>query len=142
MVHIIDIGCVQNCHKAVEFYLKNEFFDIFQLLSKPSKYSFGSKLKSVSLEFLRMSFFKILPPRAPKRPILVQFSQTCLRQIYAQPISITNTILDSGGKWLSIKNVAAKLRNSTHSNVSQSIQYVCVQKLFHTLYVQNLRQTK
>ena len=107
MVLIIEIGCVQNCHKAVEFLYKNEFFDISQLLSKLRKYSFGSKLIIFGLKLLRLSVFKIPRLRAPKRPILAQFFQA-LWQFYARPISIICIILDSGGKGLSIKNVSAK----------------------------------
>ena len=59
MVHVIEIGCVQNCHNAVDFfYIKNEFFDISQLLSKLSKYSFGSKLIIFGLELLGTCFFE------------------------------------------------------------------------------------
>ena len=99
--------------------LKNEFFDISQLLSKLSKCSFGSKLIIFGLELLRMIFFKILTPRATKRPILVQFFQA-LWQFCAQPISIICTILDSGGKRLSIKNVSA---------VSAKIQLTLLQEI-------------
>ena len=60
--------------KQLIFYLKNEYFDISQLLSKLSKYSFGSTLIIFGLGLLRLSFFKIRPARASKRPILAQFS--------------------------------------------------------------------
>ena len=99
--------------KQSTFYLKNEFCDISQLLSKLRKYSFGSTLIIFGLELLRLSFFKIPLGRAPKRPILAQFSEA-LWQFCAQPISIICTILDSGGKGLSIKNVSAKSKKLTH----------------------------
>ena len=95
------------------FTLKNEFFDISQLLSKPSKYSFGSKLIIFILESLRLRFFKIPPPRATKRLLLAHFSRV-LWQFCAQPISIICTILDSEGKGLSIKKVCSQSKNSTH----------------------------
>ena len=97
--------------KQLIFCLKNEFCDISGLLSK---YSFGSTLIIFGLELFRLSFFKILRANAPKRPILTQFSEA-LWQFCSQPISIICTILDSGGKGLSIKNVSAKSKNSTHS---------------------------
>ena len=44
--------------KQLIFCLKNEFFDISQLLSKLSKYSSGSTLIIFGLELLRLSFFQ------------------------------------------------------------------------------------
>ena len=99
--------------KRLIFYIKNEFFDISQLLRKLGKYSLGSTQIIFGLELLRLRFFKILPLIATKRPILAQFSQT-FKPFCAQPISIIYTILDSGGKGLSIKNVSGKSKNSTH----------------------------
>ena len=95
------------------FLPKNEIFDISQLLSKLSKYSFGSKLVIFGLELFRLSFFKILPLRAAKKSILIPFSQA-LWQFCARPISIICTILDWGGKGLSIKDISAKFKNSLY----------------------------
>ena len=107
MVHIIEIGLYKTTTKQLIFCLKNVFFDISPLLSKLCKYSLRSKLIIFSLELLRLSFYKILPARATKRPILAQFSKA-LWQFCAQPISRICTILDSGGKGLFVKNVSAK----------------------------------
>ena len=80
--------------KQLIFYLKNEIFEISQLLSKHSS---GSWLIPFGLKLDGMSVFKIFPPRAPKRPIMAQFSQA-LWQFYLQPFSIICTFLTKEAK--------------------------------------------
>ena len=48
----------RNATKQLIFNLKSAFFDISQLLSKLSKYSFGTKLVIFSLELLGISFLQ------------------------------------------------------------------------------------
>ena len=61
--------------KQLIFYPINKCFEISQLLRKLSKYSLGSTLIIFGFELLRLSFFKIPPLKAIKRPILAQFFQ-------------------------------------------------------------------
>ena len=81
MVHIIEIGCAQNCPKAWENWAQIGLFGAFG----------GGILKKLK--------------RSNFRPKIISFEPN--EKFCTQSISITCTILNSGSKGLSILNVSA-----------------------------------
>ena len=107
MVHIIEIGCAQNCHKALENCAKIGLFGAHGGRNLKKVLSSNSRPKFISFESIEHLLSLLRSWEMLKNSYFGKKKSTALWQLCMQRISIICNILNSRIKGLSILNVSA-----------------------------------